>query len=300
MWFRNLLPYRFTSNWTMSPGTLEKRLAARPLRPCTGLTAQSQGWLSPRDDEQLVFSQGKQALFAYGTEAKLLPASVVKEAVKEKAARLEARLGLKPGRKQLREMKEQVTAELLPKAFGRRKLTRVWIDGENGWLFVDTGTVKRGDELTSFLRETLGELPLEPLSTAKSPQTCMTSWLATGKVPGAFELDQDALLKGGEDDPSTIRFGKHGLDGEDVRKHVKDGKRVQQLGLTWHDRVRCVLVEPGVVKRVRFELMEEQREAADEAGANEEDRFEADFLLMCGELSKLMADLVKALGGEAK
>ena len=300
MWFRNLLPYRFTSDWKMSPGTLEKRLAERPLRHCTGLTAQTQGWVSPRDDEQLVFSQGRQALFAYGTEKKLLPASVVKDAVKEKAAKQEARLGLKPGRKQLREMKEQVTAELLPKAFGRRQMTRAWIDGENGFLIVDAGNLKRGDELTSFLRETLGELPLEPLSTAKSPQACMTSWLATGKVPGAFELDQDAFLKGGDTDPATIRFAKHGLEGDDVRGHVKDGKRVQQLGLTWHDRIRCVLVDPGIVKRVRFELVEEQREAAEEEGGSADERFDADFTLMCGELSKLMADLVKALGGESK
>ena len=122
MWFRNLLPYRLDGAWGMSPGVFEKRLAERTLQPCTGLTAQTQGWVSPRDDDQLVYGQGRQLLFALGTETKLLPASVVKDAAKAKAAQIEARMGFKPGKKQMRELREQIMSELLPKAFAKRRL----------------------------------------------------------------------------------------------------------------------------------------------------------------------------------
>jgi len=90
MWFRNLLPYRLDGAWGMSPGVFEKKLGARTLQPCTGLTAQTQGWVSPRDDDQLVYGQGRQLLFALGTETKLLPASVVKDADKAKILGLNA------------------------------------------------------------------------------------------------------------------------------------------------------------------------------------------------------------------
>lgn len=300
MWFRNLLPYKLINPWTLAPGSFEECLAARPLQACTGLSAQTQGWVAPRGDGrqlgQLVYGQGRQSLFALGVETKLLPGSVVRDAVVAKAAQIEQRMGFKPGKKQLREIKDQVTAELLPRAFAARRLTRAWIDAEAGWLIVDSASARRGEELTVLLRETLGELAIEPLNTVQSPIACMTQWLSGGKVPGGFALDQDCEMKTGGDDPGAVRFARHGLDGDDVRRHVKDGKSVTQLGLTWNDRVRLVLADPGVIKRVRFEMIEQDRAAHDTPGGADE-QFDADFTLMCGELSKLLADLVRCLGG---
>lgn len=296
MWFRNLLPYRLDGAWGMSPGAFEKRLAERTLQPCAGLTAQTQGWVSPREDGPLVYGQGRQLLFALGTETKLLPASVVKDAAKAKAAQLEARLGFKPGKKQLREIREQITLELLPKAFAKRRATRVWINPEAGWLLVDASSLKRGDEVLSLLRDTLGECPFYPLDTAQSPMTCMTAWLAKGDAPGKFTLDQDCEMKSGGDDPAAVRFAKHGLEGDDVRRHVKDGKFVTRLGMTWNDRVRFVLADPGIVRRVRFETIEQDR-AENEPQGDADERFDADFTLMSGELTELFGGLIVALGG---
>lgn len=296
MWFRNLMPYRLTAPWTLSPGALEERLAERPLHACSGLSTQSQGWVSPRDDAQRVHATGRHSLIALGIETKVLPTSVVKDETEARAQAHEARMGYRPGRRQLRELRDQVTAELLPRAFSRRQVTRAWIDAENGWLYVDSASGKRGDDLTSCLRETLGELPLAPLDTAQSASSCMTRWVAEGKAPDNFTLDQDCEMKSGGEDPSAVRFARHALEGDDVRRHVTDGKSVTQLGLLWNDRVRLILADPGIVRRVRFELIDEDRDGADE-GLSEDERFDLDFTLMCGELSALMQDLVKVLGG---
>ena len=99
---------------------------------------------------------------------------------------------------------------------------------------------------------------------------------------------------------AAVRFAKHGLEGEDVRRHVKEGgKSVTQHGLTWNDRERLVLADPGVVRRVRFEMIEQDR-AENEPTSNKDDQFDADFALMCGELTLLLDDLLAALGGEAQ
>ncbi len=297
MWFKNLLPYRLPSNWALTPAALEEKLANRPLIACSGLSAQSQGWISPREtDEALVYSQGKQLLIAWAVESKILPASVIKEEAEARGKDYEKRMGFKPGKKQMRELKEQITAELLPKAFAKRQVTRAWIDMESGWLLVDTASLKRGDDLSAFLRETLGELALEPLDTAQAPTTCMTQWLSAGQAPAEFELDQDCEMKSSGDDPAAVRFARHGLEGDDVRRHVKDGKTVTQLGLTWKDRMRIVLADPGVIKRIRFDLIEQDRVEHDSSQSPDE-RFDADFALMCGELSALLSDLVVSLGG---
>ena len=76
-------------------------------------------------------------LLTFRAEKKLLPASVVTQVTKARALELEEQQGFKPGRKQMRELKEQVTDELLPRAFSIRRDTRVWIDTKNGWLVID-------------------------------------------------------------------------------------------------------------------------------------------------------------------
>ncbi|HUQ75799.1 MAG TPA: recombination-associated protein RdgC, partial [Burkholderiales bacterium] len=86
------------------------------------------------------------------------------------------------------------------------------------------------------------------------------------------------------------------LEGKDIREHIKAGKQPVRLGLTWNDRVSFVLTDELHVKRISFlnvlehEPGEEQEDAAE--------RFDIDFALMTGELSRMLADLVKVLGGE--
>jgi len=56
-----------------------------------------------------------------------------------------------------------------------------------------------------------------------------------------------------------------------------------------------VLTDTLVVKRVApLDVLKEDNESAT---MNEDERFDSDFALMSGELAKLMADLVEALGG---
>src|SRR3546814_6940126 len=80
----------------LAPGAFEERLARHPLHPCIGLNPQSRGWVGPATtNAQLVYAQGKQMLIALGVEQKLLPSSVVQQAVDERASELEQRQGFK-------------------------------------------------------------------------------------------------------------------------------------------------------------------------------------------------------------
>ncbi|HWU69138.1 MAG TPA: recombination-associated protein RdgC [Stenotrophobium sp.] len=296
MWFRNLQIYRLPENWQMPAGQLEEHLARHPLLPCSGMSMQSRGWVAPREDGQLVCSQGRNLLIALGTEQKILPASVINQAAKEMAAQLEAQQGFKPGRKQMRDIKERVTTELLPRAFARRRVVRAWLDPVNRWLVVDASSPARAEELTEALRDALGELSVLPLQTRQSPATAMTAWLNAAEVPGNFVFDQDCELCGSDESKSTVRYVRHGLDGKDIRQHIASGKAATRLGLVWNDRMACVLTEQHQVKRVKFLAMEKNRE--DDGMQNPDEQFDADFTLMTGELHALMTDLVMALGGE--
>src|ERR1700758_2385508 len=137
MWFKNLQLHRLPAPWSVTPEQMQKWLAPPAFAPGNSGEMPRHGWASPRDKASLVYSLNGQMLLVFRAEKKLLPASVVTQVTKERALELEDQQGFKPGRKQMRDLKEQVTDELLPRAFSIQRDTRVWIDTVNGWLAVD-------------------------------------------------------------------------------------------------------------------------------------------------------------------
>ncbi|MNV05271.1 Recombination-associated protein RdgC [compost metagenome] len=82
-----------------------------------------------------------------------------------------------------------------------------------------------------------------------------------------------------------------------MRRHIQSGKQCTRLAMTWADRISFVLTEDLVVKRLRpLDVLRENTE--DMLGSNDEEKFESDLALFAGEATKLIAELIDALGGE--
>jgi len=296
MWFKNLQIYRLPAPWAMTSEQLEARLAPQIFAPCSSLEMQTQGWISPRDNGMLVHAVNRQMLLALSTEKKLLPSSVINQVAKAKAAELEEQQGFKPGKKQMRELKEQVADELLPRAFSIRRTTWVWIDPVNGWLVVDAASASKAEEALKLLIKAIDPFPMDTLRVARSPVSAMTDWLAADEAPGGFTVDQDTELRATGEGKATVRYVRHTLEAEDVRRHIAAGKQCTRLAMTWTGRVSFVLTEALAIKRVA--PLDVLKEGSEGMSMNDDERFDTDFALMTGELAKLLADLVEALGGE--
>lgn len=296
MWFKNLQIYRLPAPWAVTAEQLEARLAPQSFAPCTSLDMQSQGWVSPRDNGMLVHTVNRQMLIVLGTEKKLLPASVINQVAKEKAAELEEQQGFKPGRKQMKEIKEQVTDDLLPRAFSIKRNTWTWIDPVNGWLVVDAASSSKAEEVLKLLIKAIDKFPMDSLRVARSPVAAMTDWLAADEAPGGFTVDQDTELRATGEGKATVRYVRHTLEAEDVRRHIAGGKQCTRLAMTWADRVSFVLTESLTVKRVA--PLDVLKEDSDSTLKNDDERFDSDIALMTGELHRMLTDLVEALGGE--
>ena len=295
MWFRNLQVYRFPAPWKINASKLEEQLGRHVFRPAAGFEIQTQGWASPRDDGGLVHSVNGHMLISLCAEKKLLPASVIKEEIKVRAIAAEERQGYKPGRKQMRELKHEVTDELLPRAFSVRRRTGIWIDPANGWLVIDNSSPGKADQVVGLLNKSIDDFVIERLNTAVSPGAAMTSWLAANEVPHGFSIDDDTELQSPVEEKATVRFVRHALDPKEVQRHITAGKQCTRLALTWADRVSFVLTEGLVLKRVApLDVIKQGEEAQ---GQNDDDLYDADMTLMTGELQKLLADLVIGLGG---
>lgn len=296
--FKNLTLYRLGANAAndMSPTALEAGLQKSPFIACGATQPLASGWTPPRgaSGAPLVESIGGHWLLQLMTEQKVLPSSVVKRRTDEVAAQVERQSGRLPGKKEKKEIKEQVVLELLPMAFTKRSATTVWIDPEARLLVVDTASASRADEVVTQLVKATDGLVVAPLHTAESPAAVMSAWLVDSEPPAAFSVDRECELKSSDEMKSVVRYARHALDIEEVRQHIAAGKRPTQLALTWGGRVSFVLTETMQVRKIAFldVVFEGGRSPA------KDEAFEADAAIGTGELRRLIPDLIEALGGE--
>lgn len=297
--FKNLQIYRLPAPWGIDLAKLEEQLARGTFARCASHEPMSRGWVSPRKDGALIHACNRQWLIALAVEQRLLPSSVVNEEVKERAEKLTEQQGYAPGRKALRELKERVTEELMPRAFTKKRTAFVWIDPVNGWFVVDAGSQAKAEEAIEHLRHCLDEFPLKPLHTQLSPQSAMADWLAGGDAPDGFTIDRDCDLKSVSEEKAAVRYVRHALGDEvsgEIKAHLAAGKLPTKLALTWDDRISFVLTEKLEVKRLTFlDILKEQ---AEKAAEHADEQFDADFALMTGELQRMLPAVIGALGGE--
>ncbi|RZT05452.1 recombination associated protein RdgC [Duganella sp. CF402] len=297
MWFKNLQIYRLPAPWAYTPEQLEDALASQAFTPASSNELLRQGWDKPRPNGGLVHVVNKQMLIVLGTEKKLLPNSVINQVAKARAAEMEEAQGFAPGKKAMKELKERVADELLPRAFSIRSNVWTWIDPVNGWLVVDAASPAKADEVIKLLLKAVDKLPLESLRVQRSPVGVMTEWLQTDEAPAGFTVDMDTELRATGESKAAVRYVKHSLDPEEVRRHIAAGKQCTRLAMTWDSKISFVLTEQLAIKGIKpLDVLDEK----DAGVRNDDERFDGDFMLMTGELAKLMADVVEALGGEAK
>ncbi len=302
MFFKNLKIYKLDGD-KLTPGvSLTEQLARGPFERCASNQPVSRGWVSPRNNGELIHVQNGNVLIALRTEERIMPSSAINREVAERAEKMAAEQGYKPGRKQLKELKERVIEELMPRTLTKQQTTFAWLDLNNSMLAIDASTEGKAEVVIEHLRQCLDEFPVKPLHTNVSPQSAMADWLASGEAPDGFTIDRDCELKSVGEEKATVRYVRHPLGDEvhdEIKSHLAAGKLPTKLALTWDDRVSFVLTDTLHIKRIAFlDIVKEQAEQDGETTM--EEQFYADFALMTGELSRTITNVIAAMGGEVK
>ncbi len=296
MFFKNLKIYLLNPDWNVGPDALAQALEGCTFAPAGSQDSQVSGFVPPCEHAShgLVHAVGKHYLITVCTEKKLLPASVVNQFSRARALEIEEQQGYKPGRKQMKEIKEQMTMELLPRAFVLQSLTFAWFDMENHRFVIDAGAAGKADDMLGLLAKIVAPFPIVPLHVEQSPGAAMTGWLTRDEAPEGFTVDQDTQLQSTGESRATVRYTRQSVDADEVRRHVQAGKQCTRLALTWNDRVSFVLTDGLDIKSIN--PLDVIRENAD-ASRNSEEQFDSDMTLMTGELGRALADVIAALGG---
>lgn len=297
MYFKNLQIYRILPDWRITADDLEQQLARRPFTPPGAQDFESRGWVSPADDGALVRTVGDDWMVCLQSDEKILPTAVVKQIADERADEIEEQQGYKLGRKAMKELREQVTQELLPRAFARRRKTYAWLNIPAGWLMVDAASQSKAEDVLEQLRHTLDQFPVGLLRTELTPKTVMANWLSANEAPDGFTLEQDFMLESIAEDGAKATFARCDPDAAHIAEHLEAGRLPTRLALTFDDRVSFVLTQRLELKRVEY--LDVVRESiTDDDREDAQALFDAEFALMAGELLRLLDAMVEALGGE--
>ncbi|EMP4353543.1 recombination-associated protein RdgC [Proteus mirabilis] len=301
LWFKNILVYRLNKEIALSMDELEQQLSSLAFTPCSSQDMTKTGWVSPMGDrgEALIHVAGKQVMMCARKEDKILPATVIKQALQDKVEKLEGEQGRKLKKTEKATLKDEVVHTLLPRAFSKFSQTFIWLDLDKQLVIVDSGSAKRAEDNLALLRKTLGSLPVVPLNFNESVESKMTQWVRSGELPAGFTLMDEAELKAVLEEGGVIRCKKQELVSDEIATHIEAGKFVTKLSLDWEDRLQFMLCDDGSIKRIKFsDTLREQNDDIDKADFAQ--RFDADFVLMTGELSALIERVTEVLGGEAE
>ena len=305
MWFKNLKIYRFSKPFSITEEQLETQLADKSFQPCASTQASSFGWVAPlgsvteNSSTQLTHTIGKTTMLCVRLEERILPSSVINDELNNKLDGIQSETGRRPVGKHKQSIKDELILTLLPKAFTRSKRTYAYIDQQAQLMVVDASSSNKAEELIELLRQTIGSLPAVPLKTKTLPTVLMTNWLKGENLKDDFLIKDECELKEADDEGAILRCKRQDLSSDEIQMHLNNGKEVTKLALNWNDTIECILEDDLAIKRLKFsdELLEQaDNDGAEDAAA----RFDADFNLMTGELSRFIPRLVEILGGDVR
>ena len=185
MWFKQISFYPLNKDNLPELEVLADKLAQSEFAHCQGLDWFSEGFATPVSfSPELVFPADYTWRVALKKEEKVLPAGVIRDILDEKVLEIQNNEARNVGRKEKQELKEQITDDLLPRAFTRSSRTQAIFDARHGYLLVNNAASAKAENILTKLREALGGLEAALPNTKQSPSSLMTSWLLQGHCEG--------------------------------------------------------------------------------------------------------------------
>lgn len=299
MWFKQAQFFKFEEKSSFNPGELEGQLEQLSFTPCPSGLPITQGWVPPTGEEEapLVYAVQGFLLICLQTEAKLLPATIVRQKLNEKIKKIKLTQDRKVSYKEKNTLKQEVYNELLPQAFGVLYRTYAFIDTKNNWLILDTNNPKRVENFISFFKRSLSKIKIASPEIKKlSP--ILTDWLLNNSHPKSLNIEDSCVLQDPKQIERSIRIQRQDLSANYVQTLLKNNFEISQMKMTWNDQVTFVLKNDFTFQSLQYqdtvvELSDENK------NDTEEGSFRADFFIMSGVLTKMLSEFLKVFAKAA-
>lgn len=221
---------------------------------------------------------------------RLLPARVIKEAMSVKAHEYAHRQGYTPGRKQMAELKEEVTMALLPSSHIKPVDVPVMITRE--YLLIGATSARRIDTVLSLL---MAIYPDETISLQSASHGYdVSAWLMDLLLNEStescdFMVGEEVVLKG--EQKSVARFKAIPASVDAIKDRLAVGMRPVELAVNYDDRMVFKMTDQLLIKGVKFsDVILKDVESSDAA-----EEFEGTAALVSQEINAMLNNLVAGM-----
>jgi recombination associated protein RdgC len=295
--FRNLRLYRMNGSWPESEAALSALLERAAFKPCGAYSERSAGWEPPAGDDGGLLCRrvGGADLLRLRVQTRLLPAAAVNEALEDRLEAFRGRMQRDPGRVEKRQLKDEVIAELMPKALLKSERVRGFCLLKEKLIGIDTASAPQAERFLDALRDALGSLPVTPLEF----QRPVGAWLTRvflGDGPPAFRPGRECRMQDAAAGAATVSWMDIDLTDADVQRHVRHGLKLTRLAVQFDELLSCVIDEDGVLRKLKLAGMEAVEDREDEDPLA---RLDAEFVLLTGVCRRFVGALKQQLGGYA-
>lgn len=261
-------------------------------QPCLPSIPTSVGWISPVEDDSAALAEvmnGKISV-CMQVEERILPASVVRQTLKEKIKQLQREKDRKLSKKEKDSLKDEIIITLLPRSFSKFTRVHAYFDTKNYWLVLATTNKKRTEQFLNLFKKTFNA-SINAFEIKKiSP--IITQWIKHKEYPTAFSIEKKCVLQDTNQKTRIIRCQQQDLFVNSIHDFIKDGCELKQVAVKWRDYVNLVLNEDFTLRSIRFEdeLIDQVKSMEAET---RHQKFMADFFMMTETFSSLFNDLLE-------
>lgn len=282
----------------MDADTLEAQMAEYAFTPCGSQDMGRRGWVSVTPEKLFIEHEGN-FLLCCQHQFKVIPPSVINDAVAERVAKIESDQGRKIRRAERLSLKDEVLHTLIPRAFSKNTSNYIWVNIAHQLVFVEASSARAAEDLMALLRKTLGSLPVVPLTMRTPIELTITEWLKNNTLPAGYAAGSDAVLKAILENGGALRVSKQDLLTDEIATHIEAGKLATTLALDWQKRITFRLTDDMTIKAINY--ADDLRDQNDDIEREDiHSRIVADFILFKAEFGALVASLMDVLGGECE
>lgn len=276
---------------------LSDLLENRPDHLPTGSQWSAAGFAPVNADirEEMVWSApGGVSVLNYMIHERQLTGATVREYVLARGKKIEEREGRPVYKKEYAQIKDEVLAELLPKAFIKHKRIITFVMGD--LLVVGASTAKNAEAFLCDLREAIDGLSVLPYSTKLAAPEVLKTLMTKGKL-GALKLGDSAKLV--NDVKDTVAFKGVDLSDDEPQTYLHNGFAVKELAVWLDVEMYCRVSDTYIFKGVKFaeDLI---RTSHGDADGDPAALIDADVLMISETIRKLVANFEVNVGEERR
>ncbi len=291
MWFKQAQIFQLPDSLNFSIENILDKLSQLTFRPCLPSMPFAMGWVSPIDEDEMPLARSINGyvMICLQIEEKILPAAVIRQELNDKIKQIEAAEKRKVRQKEKLNLKDEIILTLLPRAFSKLIQLYAYLDSKNHCLVLGTTNAKKTEQFLSIFKKSITE-KIKGFELKKLSFT-MTHWLKSQNYPSSLSIEKACLLQDPSQQSRSIRCQQQDLFASSIQALIKDGCEVKQLALSWNDHVNFVLLDNFSLQSIRFQD-DVTSQAEDLEAESQQQRFDANFLIMTATLAGLLKDLM--------